>query len=59
MSFVIQRQTNLREQSVPEFLSILKAVSPECSGVHPVAARESGVCRGQSFAWMGFDALSS
>lgn len=51
---------NLRGQSVLEFRRIVKAthpVSPECSGVNTPLLLESGLCSGQSFAWIGFAAL--
>lgn len=51
---------NLRGQSVTVFLNILKASQPGCresSGTITPLLLESGLCRGQSFDWMGSDAL--
>lgn len=51
---------NLRGQSVTVFLNILKASQPGCresSGTITPLLLESGLCRGQSFDWMGSDAF--
>lgn len=51
---------HLRGQSVTVFLNILKASQPGCrefrGSITPLLL-ESGLCRGQSFDWMGSDAF--